>query len=124
MSQHPLNLGIRFLLELAALGAMGYWGWSTRQDGWRWLIAIGVVVLAASAWGVFRVPGDPGDAPVAVPGVVRLLLEALFFGFAIWGLFQTGPASWATVFLIVTLVHYALSSDRLLALFLGRTPPT
>lgn len=27
MSQHPLNLALRFLLEIAASVAIGYWGW-------------------------------------------------------------------------------------------------
>ena len=37
MSAHPINLALRFILELAALYALGYWGW-TQHDGlvdWR-----------------------------------------------------------------------------------------
>ena len=33
MSAHPLNLALRFLLELAAWASMGYWGWK-RGTGW------------------------------------------------------------------------------------------
>ena len=27
MGSHPLNLALRFLLELVAIGAVGFWGW-------------------------------------------------------------------------------------------------
>ena len=88
MSNHPLNLAFRFLLELAGLAAMGYWGWQ-QGSGWVRFAAAVLVPLAASVlWGTFRVPDDPGKAPVPVPGFVRLLLEAAFFGFAAWGLFD------------------------------------
>jgi hypothetical protein len=112
MADNPLNLALRFFLELAALVAMGYWGW-TQHDGFaRWLLAIGVPVVAAAAWGIFRVPGDPGDAPVPVPGLVRLTLEFAFFSGATWALFAAGRPSWGWAFGIVTLLHYAASYDR------------
>ncbi len=38
MAFNPLNLALRFLLEVAALVAMGYWGWNKlsydRLAGW------------------------------------------------------------------------------------------
>lgn len=71
----PVDAPLRGLLELAALLALGYWGWTTHAGlaavGW----AVGLPVLAAVLWGTFRVPGDPGDAPVAVPGTLRLALD-------------------------------------------------
>ena len=33
MSSHPVNLGLRFLLELAALITLGIWGWHM-GEGW------------------------------------------------------------------------------------------
>lgn len=114
MGNHPLNLGLRFLLELAALYAMGYWGWTTHTGGARFLWAIGLPLAFATAWGIFRVPNDPGPAPVAVPGGVRLLLEVVFFGVAVWSLYAAGRENWALVFGILLLVHYALSYDRIL----------
>jgi hypothetical protein len=53
-----------------------------------------IPLLAATAWGVFNVKGDPsrsGKAPVPVPGIVRLLLELAFFGSATLALFQSRP---------------------------------
>lgn len=119
MAGNPLNLALRFLLELAALAAIGHWGWTQHGGATRWLLAIGLPVLAAAIWGVFRVPGDPGDAPVAVPGAVRLAIEGLFFGGAVWALFAADRPAWGWIFAAVTLAHYALSYDRV-AQLLGR----
>jgi hypothetical protein len=109
---HTLNLGFRFALELAALFAMGRWGWAQGSGFWRFALALGVPAVAAVLWGVFRVPNDPGPAPVAVPGAVRLLLEIAFFGFAVWALWDTGAVTWAWVFAAALLLHYALDLPR------------
>lgn len=112
MANHPLNLGLRFLLELAGLWALGYWGWTQHAGMARWLWALGLPLLAAALWGVFRVPNDPGAAPVAVPGAVRLLLEAAYFGAAVWALSAAGRPAWALALAVIVLLHYAASLDR------------
>lgn len=113
MASHPVNLAVRFLLELAALLAMGVWG-GRQADGWlRFILALGVPLIAAALWGVFRVPDDPGSAPVAVPGVVRLALELVFFGFATWALYDIGATNSSWVLGIVVVVHYIISYDRI-----------
>lgn len=113
MANHPLNLSLRFILELCALGAMGFWGWTQHSGPSRWLWTIILPLLAALLWGTLRVPGDPGNAPVAVPGMVRLLLEIAFFGGAVWLLFAAGRSGWAITLLGVTILHYVLSYDRI-----------
>jgi len=114
MANHPLNLALRFILELGALGAMGFWGWTQHTGPSRWLWTIILPLLAALLWGTVRVPGDPGYAPVAVHGIVRLLLETVFFGGAVWLLIAAGQSGWAIALLVATLIHYALSCDRIL----------
>lgn len=109
---HPLNLALRFVLELVALYAMGRWGWMQASGFWRYVLALVVPAVAAALWGIFRVPGDPGPAPVAVPGIVRLALEAVFFGFAVWALYTTGATTWAWAFAVVVLIHYGLDLGR------------
>ncbi len=116
MGSHPLNLGLRFILEMAALVAFAWWGWTAFGDGFRWLAVIAAPVAAAAAWGTFNVAGDPsrsGKAPVPVPGIVRLALEIIFFGLAACALgFVDLPlAGW--VFAAVVVGHYALSWDRI-----------
>lgn len=112
MSKNPINLAFRFLLELAALIAMGYWGWVVHDGLSRYLFTIGAPLLAAAVWGVFRVPNDGGRPVVRVPGVVRFWLEIVFFGFAIWGLFNAGAQTAGWIMEIATIVHYAISYDR------------
>jgi hypothetical protein len=116
MANHPLNLGLRFLLELVALFAMGYWGWTQHAGLARFLWAIGLPLVAAVLWGTFRVPGHPGPAPVIVPGAVRLLLEAVFFGGAVWSLFASGRENCALVFSASVLIHYLASYDYVIEL--------
>jgi hypothetical protein len=104
-------------LELIALVAMGYWGWTQHEGPARWPWTIGLPVAAAVLWGTFAVPEDPsrsGQAPVPTPGIIRLLLELAIFAGGVVALYasQRGPVGLA--FGIVTLLHYALSYDRIL----------
>src|ERR1700733_6490223 len=90
MNTNPINLGVRFLLEIAMLIVLGYWGWH-QSVGWaHYLAAVGIPLISAVLWGVFRIPNDPNPAPVQVPGIVRLALELGLFGFAIWALSDLG----------------------------------
>jgi hypothetical protein len=68
MSTHPLNLVLRFVLELAALAGMGIWGWQQGNGAMAYVLAIGVPVLAAGIWGTFAVRGDhPRGYVVSAP---------------------------------------------------------
>lgn len=111
-SNHPANLVLRFLLELAALAAMAYWGWTAHEGFWQLVCAAGLPLIAAVLWGTFRVPDDPGKAPVPVPGTLRLLLEIVFFGTAVWLLTATTPGV-ALVFGGLVVLHYLVSIDRI-----------
>lgn len=123
MSNNPINLAFRFLFELYALYAMGYWSSRFFPGRVGIIFVILIPLIAAIVWGVFRIPSESpkGRAPVAVPGWMRLLIEAAFFGFAVWGLFNAGAIQASTLFGIALLVHYALSYDRLIALLSQRT---
>ena len=113
MGWNPINLAVRFLLELAALAALGVWGWQQGQGWVRFVLAVGMPLLAAVLWGTFRVPNDPGPARVAVPGVVRLVLELAIFGSAIWALADIGASSLSWMMGIVVAIHYLVSYDRI-----------
>jgi hypothetical protein len=112
----PANLALRFLLELVALFALGWWGWSLTDSWLRFVLVVVFVLAAATIWGTFAVPDDPsrsGEAPVVVRGWVRLGLEAVTFGAAVIGLASVGRGSFAIGFLVVVVVHYVLSIDRI-----------
>lgn len=122
MSQNPLNLAFRFLLELAALAALGYWGWTQWSGILRLLFTPGLPLLAAFLWGMFRVPGDAsasGKAPLPVPGWLRLLLELALFTAATFALLGAGNAGAARWLALAAILHYAISYDRILWLLRG-----
>ena len=50
---HPINLAFRFILEMATLFVVAYWGW-TEFTAWpRFLLAFGLPILLAVTWGGF-----------------------------------------------------------------------
>jgi hypothetical protein len=117
VGSHPANLAFRFLLELLALLIIGLWGWNQDEGATRILLAVGAPAIAAALWGALAVPGDPsrsGSAPIAVPGVLRLALESLFFAFATWALYTLWSPGLGILFAIAVLVHYAISYDRII----------
>ncbi len=121
MANNPLNLLFRLLLELCALIAMGHWAANRFSGIGRIFFIILVPALAAAVWGIFRIPSESprGRAPISVSGVVRLLIEAAYFGFAVWGLFDIGATQVGVIFGIAIIIHYALSYDRLITLLSG-----
>jgi len=113
MGKNPLNLALRFFLEIAALASMGFWGWNQFDGAFSYVFGLGVPVIAAAAWGIFRVPGDGGQPLVRVPGTIRLLIEVLFFGFAAWCLFDAHAVSTGWLFAGTVVIHYLISYDRI-----------
>ncbi|MDP2328625.1 MAG: YrdB family protein [Dehalococcoidia bacterium] len=109
----PAALGVRFLLELLGLVALGLGGYHAAEaEAVRWLLALAIPTFAAAIWGVFRIPDDPKPAPVAVPGPVRLLIEACLFGGATVALVATGHQTLAAAFGGAVLVDYAMLPER------------
>ena len=98
-------LAVRFLLELAALGALGYWGFLSGTGlPMRLLLGICAPLAAAVVWGTFIAP--KASFPVAVP--VRVLLELCVFGSAAAALFAAGRSTLAAVFLAIVLIDTVL----------------
>lgn len=116
MNNHPLNLALRFFLELAALAVVTVWTYRYFGAGIRLVIAIAAPLTMAAIWAVFRVEGDPGPAPLAIPGWARLLLEALFFGISLWMLHQMDYRLLFILMMASLLAHYLISYDRVIKL--------
>jgi hypothetical protein len=99
------NDGFRFLLELAVLVSLAYWGWGTANGPAGWLLAIGLPIAVAVVWVTWvnpnssRVLHDPW----------RLLLEVAIFGSAVAALGGTGRTAWAIVFAVLAALHLALT---------------
>src|SRR3954454_17811356 len=89
------NLTVRFLLELGALGALGWWG-VRLGDTLPAKLALGTALplVAAVLWGLFVAPKATFDAP----GAARLALQVAFFGGTTAGLFALGRGGLAAGF--------------------------
>ena len=120
MGSHPINLTIRFLLELTALISTGIWGWN-QSDSWiRFVLSLGIPIGLAAVWGIFAVPNDPsrsGKAPITVPGFVRLVIELAIFALATWTLQDSGYTKISWIFGTIVAIHYVISYDRIMWLF-------
>ncbi len=116
MGSNPINLGVRFVLELAAFAGFARWGWTVGTGFWQVGLAVLLPVIGAGLWGTFNVPGDPsrsGKAPVVVPGWFRLVLELAIFGAAALAWFAAGASTVAIAFSATVAVHYIVSYERI-----------
>ena len=106
------------MLEVCAVAAYGYWGWAVHDGYLRAAWALGAMILAATVWDAFQVPGDAGLAPlVAVPGWVRLTLEAAYFTGAATSLVAADSPVLGICFTLLIAIHYTLTYRRLAWLF-------
>ncbi len=122
MSHNPANLALRFILELGALAALSLWALTRLHGSASMVFAVLLPLAAATLWGTFRVPGDAsasGQAPVPVPGAIRLLLELALFVLGVLALIAAGYTAAGILLGMAVVVHYALSYDRIIWLLRG-----
>ena len=110
------NLALRFLLELAALVTLGYWG-ATATDGTaaRVLLGVGLPLAAAVFWGAFVAP----RARVVLPTAVRMALGLAVFACAAAALVDRGQVglgiSFAGASLLNVLLMLLWRQDRIIS---------
>ena len=99
------NDGLRFFLELSALAAVAYWGWTEPHGALRWVLAVAAPLAVSVVWGRWLAPrstkrvGDPW----------RLIIELLVFGSAVAALARADQPTLAAVLAAATAVHLALT---------------
>ena len=96
------NLALRFLLELALLAALAYWGW--HEEGA--VLAVVLPLAAAAVWGVFVAP----KRRVELPRAARLVLELALFALAVAGLVTSGSTALGIAFGAVVAANEILLS--------------
>ncbi len=115
MAKHPLNLTVRFLLELVAIFITGLWGYHVSENATGILYAI-LCPLDSHYSGVFlQFPNDPsrsGKTVITTPGILRLILELSLFAAATWMMYDLGYSAAWWVYASIVLVHYAISHER------------
>jgi len=112
MSTNPINLAVRFALEITMLIVLACWGWHLGGNWVKFIAAPGCPAAAAALWGIFRIQNDPKPAPVQIPGIVRLALEFALFGWAVWALYDMKYLTAAVILAILIKMHYVVSYDR------------
>jgi hypothetical protein len=101
------NDGLAFLLELAALAALGYWGFHVgRGVPVKVVLGIGVPLLAAVVWGLFAAP----RATFTLPLAGLLAVKVLVFGAAAVALYAAGRHTLAVTFAIVVTINTVLAT--------------
>ena len=101
---------VAFLLELAALAALGYWGAVTGHGAWAYALAALTPLVAAVIWGTFASPRAPARL-ATVPKV------ALRVGVLLGGAFALAVAGqgWLAVALAAVII-----GDEAALIALGR----
>lgn len=99
------NLLLRFLLELAALAAVCYWGFRTGTGtGTKVLLGIGAPVLVGVIWGLFVAP----KAVVTLSEPARVILGLVVLELSALALAAAGQTPVAILFGILILVNAVL----------------
>lgn len=100
----PLNLAVKFLLELAALAAFGLWGASIASGVFAVLLAIGLPVVVAVLWGRFAAPRARRRLPLRL----RAPFELGVFALAALALWAAASLAWGAAFAVIAAVNAAL----------------
>ncbi len=81
------NLALAFLLEVVALIAFAFWGWTVgTNDATRLLLVIALPVIAATVWGAFLSP----KPEIQLPGMIVAFGQVGFFALAVLALWGSG----------------------------------
>jgi hypothetical protein len=98
----PPNLALRFLLELGALAALGYWGTHVGTGFVARLgLALAAPLAAAAAWGAVVSP----KARLRAAAPTRLAVEVAVFAAGAWALAAAGRPRAAAGFAAAVAVH-------------------
>ena len=68
------------------------------------VLGIGAPLLIATIWAVF---GSPA-APIPAKGLLRILLELIIFGLAVFALYSTGKTTLAIIYAITVIINRIL----------------
>src|SRR5688500_14317082 len=99
---HTINLTLTFLLELAMLAALAYWGWHTGDDFLtRLALAISTPSGAAIIWGAFMAP----KSKWRLKGIAYVILKTILFGWAALCLYAAGQPTLAIIFVVVAVIN-------------------
>jgi len=117
MGSHPINLALRFVLEITALISVGIWGWSKTDNLLKFILGIGLPILLGAIWGIFAVPDDPsrsGKTVIVTSGIIRLAIELGIFTIATIAIYNQDQQKFSYAFAVLVVIHYLISYDRII----------
>jgi hypothetical protein len=100
-----INLGVRFLLELSMLAAVGYWGFKTHSSwAMKILFGIGLPILIAVIWGYFMAP----KSTHRLSGIPFTIMDFVLLGSGAVALYASGQMTLAWVYAVVLVISEVL----------------
>jgi hypothetical protein len=101
----PANDGLRFVLELCMLAALGYGGYEAGSSPVNYILMIALPLGAATVWGAFIAP--KARHPSVDPW--RLVLEIALFGAAGVALATAGQMRLAVILWLAAGIHLVVA---------------
>lgn len=99
------NAAARFVLELCALAALGYWGLRVADTlVLDIILGLGAPLAFAMTWGALIAP----KAPYRLPDPQRLMLESTLFGLAAIALVAAGAPELGLALVLAVAVNIGL----------------
>ena len=98
------NVGLRALMELGIVVALGYWGYHTgNTTGMKIFLSIAAPLIGFGFWGLvdFRNAGSFSES-------LRLIQELVITGLAALAWYSTGAHAWGWALGLVSIIHHAL----------------
>jgi len=103
--------GLRRLLEVGVLVAVGYWGYATGSGPARIGLTIGAPLAVVVVWGVLGSPKASRRLGEPLRGLLTLSLFGVGAG-ALWAVGQSQVAGWfAAMALVTTVADYWFDAD-------------
>jgi hypothetical protein len=99
---------LRFLLELGALVAVGYWGFTTGSGAWAWILGLGAPLAVVVFWGLLVAP----KARFPQSPRARALLGLVVFALATAALLDAGSTVLGIVFGALAALNAAVMLAR------------
>lgn len=105
MALYGINLTLRFLLEMAALAALAYFGFQFEGEAWqRIALGVGGPLLFLALWGTYIAP----RAPRRLPDPPKAILEGVLFVASAAALYLAGVRGFAVLFGLLAAGNLAL----------------
>ncbi|MGY3203131.1 YrdB family protein [Streptomyces sp. TE5632] len=117
---YAANEALAFLLELAALGCLGWWGFHTGPEGvFRILLGVGTPLLAVVVWALFAAPRARWRPRLPLV----LVVKALVLGGGAAALYGVGHPVAAGAMAVVTIANTTVAeTSRALPVDRGAEP--